>query len=64
MPSQWRLRIMRDMLKKVQSQGPEDREGMTSVEVWVIVGALAVFASIYTYIVVGAITSTPLSMAI
>ena len=53
---------MRDMLKKVHRQEPVDRDGMTSVDGWIVAGGLAGFASIYIYIVVGAITSTTLSM--
>ncbi len=55
---------MRDMLLRAFRQKSDDRDGMTPVEVWVIVGALAVFASIYTYIVIGAVTSSPLSIGL
>ena len=50
---------MPNIVKKSLSRGSEDRDGMTLVEMMVIVGAMAAFASIYTYIVVGAITFSP-----
>ncbi len=53
---------MRDMLFKARKKKPNDQDGITAVETWGIVGALIVFASIYTYIVIGAVTSSPLSI--
>ena len=48
---------MRNMLKKALNHGSDEPDGMTLTEVLVIVGALTVFTSIYTYIMVRAITS-------
>ena len=42
-------------------ESTEDRNGMTLVEFTVVVGAFAAFASIYTYIVIGAMMSDPWS---
>ena len=52
---------MRAILEKALKRGSEDREGMTLVEFMVVVGAFAAFASIYTYIVIGAMMSGPWS---
>ena len=51
---------MLNLLKKAASRESENREGLTAVEVMVIVAALVAFASIYTYVVVGALTSDPM----
>lgn len=51
---------MRNILKKAIGRESENREGLTLVESMAIVGALAAFVSIYTYIVVGALTSAPM----
>ena len=53
------LRKMLDMIMKTIRRGTEDRNGITLVETMALVGALAAFASIYTYIIVGALTSSP-----
>jgi hypothetical protein len=50
---------MLDMIMKTIRRGTEDRNGITLVETMALVGALAAFASIYTYIIVGALTSSP-----
>ncbi|MCH7737269.1 MAG: hypothetical protein IH872_07690 [Chloroflexi bacterium] len=50
---------MPDIINKTLRRGSEDRDGMTLIEMMAIVGAMAAFASIYTYIVVGALTSNP-----
>ncbi len=55
---------MLNILKKATGRKSENREGLTLVETMVIVAALAVFASIYTYIVVGALTSAPMSISL
>ena len=55
---------MRNILKKAIGRESENREGLTLVESMVIVGAIAVFASIYTYIVVGALASAPMSISL
>ena len=55
---------MLNILKKATSRESENREGLTLVETMVIVAALAAFASIYTYIVVGALTSAPMSIGL
>ena len=52
------------MIKNKLGRGPENRYGLTLVETMVIVGALAVFASIYTYIVVGALASQPMPISL
>ncbi len=49
---------MREILKKSFERGPEYQEGMTWNEKMLVVGAIAAFLSIYTYIVVGAVTSS------
>ena len=51
---------MLNILKKATGRESENREGLTLVETMVIVAALAAFASIYTYIVVSALTSEPM----
>lgn len=51
---------MFQILNRVYSKGTEERGGLTLVEFTVIVGALAVFASVYAFVIVGAITSRPL----
>ena len=50
---------MGDMLNGAQSQVSDGRDRMSLVEVCGVVPALVVFASIYTYIVVDALRSTP-----
>ena len=52
------LRNMLDNIKKTTRLGPEDRNGITLVEMMAVVGAMVAFASIYTYIIVGAVTSS------
>ena len=52
---------MRAILKRALKRASDDREGMTLVEFTVVVGAFAAFASIYTYIVIGAVMSDPWS---
>ena len=47
---------MLDNIKKTTRLGPEDRNGITLVEMMAVVGAMVAFASIYTYIIVGAVT--------
>ena len=51
------LRNMLDNIKKTIRLGSEDRNGITLVEMMAVVGAMVAFASIYTYIIVGAVTS-------
>ena len=46
---------MLKILKKTLGQESEDREGLTRTETTLIVGAMAVFATIYAYIVTGAL---------
>ncbi len=58
----WELNPMLNILKKATGRESENQEGLTLVETMVIVAALAAFASIYTYIVVGALTSGPMSI--
>ena len=53
------LRNMLDNIKKTIRLGSEDRNGITLVEMMAVVGAMVAFASIYTYIIVGAVTSSP-----
>ena len=53
------LRKMLDMIKKTIRLGSKEQNGITLAEMMAVVGAMAAFASIYTYIVVGAITSSP-----
>jgi len=48
---------MRNVLKKIQGSGPRHLEGLTMIELLAAVGAMVAFASIYTYIVIGAIKS-------
>ncbi len=55
---------MLNILKEATGRGSENRHGLTLVETMVIVGALAVFAAIYTYIVVGALASQPMSISL
>lgn len=50
---------MLGIIKRTLGRGSVERNGMTLVEMTAIVGAMAVFASIYTYIVVRAVTSSP-----
>ena len=50
---------MLDIIKKTIRLASEDRNGVTLVESMAVVVAMAVFASIYTYIIVGAVTSGP-----
>ncbi|MBJ51337.1 MAG: hypothetical protein CMQ47_06180 [Gammaproteobacteria bacterium] len=52
------LRNMLDNIKKTIRLGSEDRNGITLVEMMAVVGAMVAFASIYTYIIVGAVTSS------
>ncbi len=59
MSSPLELRKMLDIITKTIRRGAEDRNGITLVETVAVVVAMAVFASIYTYIVVGALTSSP-----
>ena len=47
---------MLDNIKKTVRLGFEDWNGITLVEMMAVVGAMVAFASIYTYIIVGAIT--------
>ena len=54
------LRQMLDHLKEIRGKKQGGRAGLTRLELTVIVGALTVFASIYTYVVLGAIASKPL----
>ena len=56
-PSGGRSRQMRNVLKKIQGSGPRHLEGLTMIELLAVVGAMVAFASIYTYIVIGAIKS-------
>jgi len=51
---------MVQIFNKVYAKGTEDRSGLTPVEFTVIVGALAVFASVYAFVIAGAIASRPL----
>ena len=53
------VKEMLDIIKKTIRRGSEDRNGITLVEMMAVVVAMAVFASIYTYIIVGAVTSSP-----
>ncbi|PCJ76587.1 MAG: hypothetical protein DSY79_08520 [Chloroflexi bacterium] len=53
------LRKMLDIIKKTIRRGSEDSNGITLVEMMAVVVAMAAFASIYTYIIVGAVTSSP-----
>ncbi len=53
------LRKMLDIIKETIRLGSEDRNGITLVEMMAVVAATAAFASIYTYIIVGAVTSSP-----
>ena len=53
------LRNILDNIKKTIRLGSEDRNGITLVEMIAVVGAMAAFASIYTYIIVGSVTSSP-----
>ena len=53
------LRKMLDIIKKTIRRGSEDSNGITLVEMMAVVAAMAAFASIYTYIIVGAVTSNP-----
>jgi hypothetical protein len=50
---------MLDIIKKTIRLGSEERNGSTLLETMAVVGAMAAFASIYTYINVGAVTSSP-----
>lgn len=50
---------MLGIIKRTLVRGSEERDGMTLSETMAVVGAMAVFASIYTYIVVRAVTSSP-----
>ncbi len=52
------LRNMLDNIKKTIRLGSEDRNGITLVEMMAVVGAMVAFASIYTYIIVGAVISS------
>ena len=52
------LRNMLDNIKKTIRLGSEARNGITLVEMMAVVGAMVAFASIYTYIIVGAVTSS------
>ena len=51
----WELRQMLKDLKKTLGRESENREGLTLIETTVIVGAMAIFATIYAYIVTGAL---------
>ena len=53
---------MLNILKKATGRESENREGLTLVETTVIVTALTVFASIYTYILAAALMSKPMSI--
>jgi prepilin-type N-terminal cleavage/methylation domain-containing protein len=53
------LRKMLDIIKKTIRRGSEDSNGITLVEMMAVLVAMAAFASIYTYIIVGAVTSSP-----
>ena len=53
------LRKMLDIIKKTIRRGSEDSNGITLVETMAVVVSMAAFASIYTYIIVGAVTSSP-----
>ena len=46
---------MLKILTKTLGRESENREGLTLIETTVIVGAMAVFATIYAYIVTGAL---------
>ena len=50
---------MLDIIKKTIRRGSEERNGITLVEMMAVMGAMAIFASIYTYIIVDAVTSGP-----
>ena len=53
------LRKTLNNIKKTIRLGSDDRNGITLVEMMAVVGAMAAFASIYTYIIVGSVTSSP-----
>ena len=53
------LMKMLNNIKKTIRRGSDDRNGITLVEMMAVVGAMAAFASIYTYIIVGSVTSSP-----
>ena len=53
------LMKMLNNIKKTIRLGSDDRNGITLVEMMAVVGAMAAFASIYTYIIVGSVTSSP-----
>ena len=55
---------MLNILKKFIGRESENREGLTLVETMVILGSLAGFASIYAFIVIGALTSAPMSIGL
>ncbi len=55
---------MRNILKKAIGRESENREGLTLVESMAIVGAMAALVSIYTYIVVGALTWAPMPFSL
>ncbi len=46
---------MLNIMKKALGPGSENREGLTVIETTVIVGAMAIFATIYAYLVIGAL---------
>ena len=50
---------MHDILIKGMGKGPAVRDRVTLVETMVIVGAIGVFAAIYSYIVIAAINFNP-----
>ena len=51
---------MLDNLNKINEEKAGDRSGLTRLELITVVGALVLFASIYTYVVAGALTSNPM----
>jgi|GEM_PF-617142 hypothetical protein len=54
---------MVQIFNKVRVKKANSPSGLTLVESTVIVGALAVFASIYTFVIAGAITSRLLTIS-
>lgn len=60
----WELKQVLNILKNAICRESENREGLTLVESMAIVGAMAAFVSIYTYIVVGALMSAPMPISL
>lgn len=50
---------MLDIIKRKLDKGTEERDGVTLVEMAVVVAAMAAFASIYAFMVIGAMMSGP-----